>query len=372
MRPRLLRFVAQVSILLAIAASAALLIDSVGVTPAYCSGATGCHAVKLATRRILGSNPIPLFGLLAFVSLLVVTTCKSGRVSRGLEISGALVAALCAILLLLVQGLLIRSFCPYCVVVDVSAILASLALLAARRSAGGDQSPQWLHPIATGGLALIAVVAPIAWPHFRPAAAVPPQLAEFTRPDRVSVVEFVDLSCGHCRALHPTLEKLRREQGPLIHFVRLHAPLPSHQRAREAARLLQCLAADQQRVEKLTEILFESPTLDQSATIAAARQVGMTEDEIKTCWANPSSQSKLSENMRRLELLGFQGLPTTYIGGERIVGAMPLSIYRATLDRVRRGSESAIAEATAFCVLFGMLVVGIIEMGRRWSRHSSQ
>jgi predicted DsbA family dithiol-disulfide isomerase/uncharacterized membrane protein len=346
----------------------ALLIDTLGVTPAYCSGATGCHAAKLAASRVLGSVPLPLIGLLAFFGLLGVTTLRSNHLVRQLQFVGALVAALCAAGLLLVQALVIKSFCPFCVVVDIAALVAAVLLVVVHRNDAGEASASWLHPVAVGGLAVVACVAPVVWPHLRPAAAVPAQLNEFAIPDRISVVEFVDFGCGHCRSLYPTIEKLRAERASRIHLVRLHAPARSHRQARDAARLLYCLGPDVARAEKLTEVLFENPALDHASIVSAAEYVGMTEEQVSACWTDASSEGSLDDNVKRLESLGFQGLPTTYVGGERIVGAMPLQIYLAALDRVQRSSGSANAELVAFYVLFGMLVLGIIVVGRRAAR----
>lgn len=364
MRPRDLRFIAQLGILAAIATCMALLVDALGVTPAYCSGATGCHTAKLAARQVLGAVPLPLIGLLAFVGLLGVTTLRSGRWVGRLELVAAGVAAVFGAGFLCIQAFALKAFCPFCVVVDALAIGICVALLAAWRLGNTDRS-QWLHPVATGGLVAFACVVPLLWPHFRPASVTPFQLSGYVATDKVSIVEFVDLSCSHCRDLYSTLERLQKEQGERIHFVRLHAPLRSHRHAREGARLIACLGPDQTRLEQLTAVLFESPVLDHKAVIAGAEYVGMTPEEVDTCLADPMTDRAIDDNIALLESLGFQGLPTTYVAGERIVGAQPYSIYLAALDRVTRTGGTATAETTAFALLFGLLFLGIVEVGRR-------
>jgi protein-disulfide isomerase len=365
MRRRHLRFLAQICLLLAIAASMALLVDSFGVTPAYCSGQGGCHAVKLAAKRVFGAVPVPLLGLLALLGLLGITTLTGSRLARLLETAGAGIGGVCGALLLLIQALVLKTFCPFCVVVDVCAILASAALLVTQRASAPKQSASWLDGVAVIGLAIVACVTPLAWVELRPPAELPPALAKFTRPNRTGVVEFVDLSCGHCRQLYPTLEEFRRQQGDHIHFVRLHAPPSSHRQARMAARLLQCLQPDEPRIDKLTEILFENPRLDQASILTAAEYVGLTAPEVEACWNDASTEKALDDNVRALDALGFLGLPTTYVGGERIVGDVPLTFYLAALERVRRSPRSAAAETAAFCAMIALLVLGIIAIGQR-------
>ncbi len=364
-RPSLLRFLAQLAILLAIATSVALLVDTLGATPAYCSGATGCHAAKVAARKVFGSVPLPLLGLLAFYAWLVVTTLHSGRFIRLLETTVALIAAVSGITLLVIQAFVLKSFCPLCVIVDVSAVVAAVVLLLVNSGKAHTSAAPWLHPVALGGLALAAGIAPVLWPHFRPATAVPPALSGFSQPGRVTIVEFVDLGCSHCRELYPTLEQLRKEQARRVHFVRLHAPPRTHRHARDAARLLACLYPDEQRIAALTEVLFENPSLDRASVRAAAQHVGMAEEEITACLADPASEAAVEDNLKRLEALGFQGLPTTYVGGERIVGSMPMAVYLAAIERVQRSSGSAVAEGAAFYAIFGMSLLGIVVVGRR-------
>jgi len=360
-----LRFLAQLCILLAIATSVALLIDSLGVSPAYCSGKAGCHAAKLAAKRLLGSVPLPLLGLIAFWVWLGATTLRGGHWSRRWNVATSIVAATSAIALLAIQAFVLKTFCPFCVTVDLVAIVAAALLLLVQRAEGRDQVTQWMHPIALGALGLVASAAPVAWPHFRPATAVPAQLQEFSVPGRITVVEFVDLSCSHCRELYSTIEQLRGDQSNRINFVRLHTPLRSHRNAREAARVIQCLLPDGQRVEKLTQILFENSALDRTSVIGAAESVGMTEDDVMACWADPASDAAIEDNFQLLEGLGFEGLPTTYVGGERIVGSQPMAVYRAALDRMQRSGGSSAAEGVPFWTILGLLALGIAVVGRR-------
>lgn len=367
-----LRFLAQLWILLAVMASTALLMDSLGGTPAYCSGAGGCLAAKHAAREWLGPVPLPLLGVLAFVTWFVVTTLARTQAVLILEFGGTLVAAASGIGLLLVQALVLRTFCPLCVVVDVSAIAASLTLALARRRAQSDAGPShFLGLQASLCLCVVAIVGPAIWPYFRPVSRVPSELAPLQIPNRVTVVEFVDLECGHCRVLHPTLEQLRQEYADRIHFVRLHAPLRSHRVARLGARLIACLEPDQTRIDLLNQSLFDGPDVDETSVRAAAEGLGLSESEIEGCWSDPRSDAMVDQNLQRLEALGFEGLPTTYVAGERIVGAMPWLVYAAAIDRASRSSDLVGLESVAFYLVFAALIAGLVWLGRRAQRHAA-
>lgn len=367
-----LRFFAQLWILVAIIASTALLMDSLGSTPAYCGGAGGCLTAKRAARDWLGPVPLPLLGMLSFAGLLVITASTRTRVLDILEYGAALVGAVGGTCLLLAQAFVLKTFCPFCVVVDISAIAVFLILMLARRRAHRTGEPlHFLSLPAWLGLGVVAIVAPAVWPYFRPASRVPADLAEFQQPNRVSIVEFVDLQCSHCRALHATMEELRHRYADRIHFVRLHAPLRAHRVARLGARLIACLDPDQARIELMNRSLFDGPEINQASLEAAAAGLGLSEAEVEGCWNDPSNEALVDSNLQRLERLGFEGLPTTYVGGERIVGAMPLVVYAAAIDRASRSDRMIGLESTAFFVLVTVLVTCLVWLGRRTQPQTS-
>ncbi|HMA95903.1 MAG TPA: thioredoxin domain-containing protein [Polyangiaceae bacterium] len=359
-----LRLLGQLCLLVAIAASAALLVDSLGATPAYCTGTSGCHDAKMLARQVLGAVPLPLVGLLALYALLSVSAFGNAGWARRLELLGAAIGAVIAATLLMVQAVILKSFCPFCVIVDGCAVLALAAFWGARTRAPSGSQLNLLHPSALLALGLAAAAIPVLWPYFRAAAPVPPQLSEFQVPDRLTLVEFVDLDCEHCRALYPVLESVQADQATKLHVVRIHVPHRAHARARAAARLLVCASSDQARLEQLNRLFFESPQLDQTTIVGAAEGVGMSEAEVNACLADPASDAAIEANLQRLESLGFEGLPTTYVGGERIVGALPKAFYEATITRVQQSKGRETTSILAFYPVLAALTLGIVWIGR--------
>src|SRR5262249_49846516 len=57
----------------------------------------------------------------------------------------------------------------------------------------------------------------------------------------VSIVEFSDLQCPHCKEAAPTVEKLLNEK-PNVHFVFQNFPLPIHNWAQKGAAYADCVA----------------------------------------------------------------------------------------------------------------------------------
>src|SRR5262245_50854116 len=103
-----------------LAVSAWLLLETLAPGGAGC-GHGGCDAVLRSTwARPLGI-PLPTAGLLLFASLLGLSLAP-GRLPARCLWALALAGAVGGTGLILVQGLVLQQFCPFCLVADTSAL----------------------------------------------------------------------------------------------------------------------------------------------------------------------------------------------------------------------------------------------------------
>lgn len=327
----------RAAVLVALAGSSALAIDYLSPVPSFCSASSGCGKVQQSDWANLAGVPLPLLGLAAFTALFTLSLLPGKR--RLLAASAAIVGAVLAITLLLVQAFVVGAFCYLCVTVDLAAIVAGIAGLFAIRKSAPLTDP--LRDWAWAGLAVLAVVGPFQWPRLRPAPDVPAPLAAYFVPGKINVIEFVDFECPFCRLLHPELKKVVAEYGTRVHFVRLDLPLQMHPNARGAARAHVC-ATEAGRGDAIADLLFETENLEESGLLAAAKQVGLDEGEFKRCLAAPETEAKVKKSesiLRDAELL--QGLPTTFVGTEMLVGAQDAVALRDAFDKAARGGVPA-------------------------------
>jgi thiol-disulfide isomerase/thioredoxin len=267
--------------------------------------------------------------------------------------------------LLAVQAWVLRRFCPGCVVVDLLAITAFIGVIIADRAIRTSKEVEVpLRPLVVSTYLVIACVAPFLWPHFRPAASVPPPLLRFQKPDRTTLLEFVDLQCPHCVALYPALEQLRREYGDTISIQRIHVPPENHAVAFKAARLLTCLRAPKD-VEILERVFFETPKLTELTVRTIAVSAGFTTSSMEACFTDEDSARRVREHRELFRQLGHLGLPTVFVGGERITGAKPLIAYQAAIFKARRSSARSKSEVFAFWGIVLMLMVTVYAIGQR-------
>jgi len=328
------------ALLLALGTSAALTIDYLSSNPAFCGGTSGCGAVRRSGWGYLGVVPLPALGLLAFAATLGLSLGPPAlrRFSAYAAAFGALIGAA----LIAVQALVVQRFCSLCMVVDGSAIVAGAAAVAllARPSADPAAIPDGpLRAWAWSALGALAVVAPLVWPSVRPAAALPAGVRERHVAGKINVVEFADFECPFCRRLHSELTRIIDDYPGKVNFVRLHMPLQSHEHARPAARAAVC-ASQQGHEQPMADFLFTAESLEQKALLEGAERLNLDMGRFKRCLEDPATDKTIDAQASILRDAGFKGLPTTYVGAEKIVGAQPEEVFRDAFDQATRGEGS--------------------------------
>ncbi len=336
MRKGPLLVVARTGALVALAASSALFLHYVNpVDGAFCGAESGCESVRRSSYAYFGSRfaNLPLVGLVAFGAVLftsITTTALSRAFVPLAAIGGALGIALLAL-----QGTAVDAFCWLCVTVDVAAVVVAAAAVATTRAEPG---PEPLATHAWTALAGLAVLAPPLWTAVRPVPDVPAAIRALWIPGKVNVVEFVDFQCGACQALHPVLKKLVHERGDRVHFVRRNMPLKSHRQARAAARAAVC-AELQGKGDAMADALFSAGDLGDESNVGLAKSLGLDVEKFVRCRTDPGTEARIDGDVRVLQEAGFLGLPTTYVGTERIVGVRDEAVFREALAAAERGDR---------------------------------
>jgi uncharacterized membrane protein/predicted DsbA family dithiol-disulfide isomerase len=351
-------------LLVALAGSAALLVDFTHALPIYYQIDSGCFQLSRSgySFPLGGRAPLPLLGLVGFGVLLGLTLLPPFRLKRALLSGGALLAGLAGLGLLALQAFFLRTSCGLCLLVDLSGVaLALLALVLPRFSrALVRESPDPLRPWAWALLGLLAIAAPQLWPTLRPPDPLPPGLQQLQDPRQITVIEFTDFECRACRALHPIFAGVLAEQGEQARLVRIHYPVASHRFARGAARAVLC-AEQQGRGEALAAALFEATDLSAVACRTHALSLGVDRGRFDACAAGDEVDSVLKEHAELLRSTGYAVVPTTYVGRERIIGRVGAERLRRAFERARGNafelSGWSFAGAIAICAC-ALLLLG--------------
>jgi protein-disulfide isomerase len=357
----------RASALVALAASVALAVDYSGPTAAYCAQ-LGCAAVRRYASWG-GFNPVPWVGIAAFGTLFVLSLPASAGLRLRLLVPLALLGGLLGASLIASQPLLIGAWCPPCLIVDTSAIVAAVAAYGFARStraadgawravATQESMRRW----AWVTLLSVGVAAPLLWPTLRPRPTLPAGIQALGGPDKVTVVEFSDFECPFCRELHPRLVDLLAAFGDRVRYVELNAPLASHPHAQEAARAAVC-ADLQGRGKQMADALFRAPVLSRPANRELAHDIGVELASFDRCLADPTTDARLRTERALLDAAGLEGLPTLFIGSTKLVGAQPTEILRKELERALRPGQRPHLPAPLFVGLLGLVIATVVALG---------
>jgi len=155
----------------------------------------------------------------------------------------------------------------------------------------------------------------------------------------VTIVEFSDLQCPHCKAAEPIVERLLSEE-PNVHFIWENFPLPSHDWAFKAASYADCLG----RENKDAFWKFVKGVFDAQEQITAQNAdeklggivtaAGGNAANVAACAAKPETADRVKQSVALGKTVDVTGTPTLFINGRKIgnVTGAPYEFLKAIVD----------------------------------------
>lgn len=382
---------------MALVASTALLVDyRTAVGPSFCGVGSGCAQVRASVFAYPLGIPMPVFGVIGFAALFLLATWARTRRHLQLLAIGCGLGALGALGLIGLMVFVIKAVCPWCMGVDVGALLAAPVSLLLLRAGPSDEATglRGLWTAAAVGAAIITV----AWgrdPEFRPP---PDDIAKLQVPNKVTMVVFTDFQCPFCRLLHLTIRQLERQQQDKVVVKELMVPLPMHPGADISARTYLC--AEERSKHALSDALYGLPwdeiiakaagdaaaatglsledyvqkvnggdqaaglefkrrldaaVTDQSLDAAAAQ--GLDRAKVAECMASEAISAELRRQGEMFDRTKLEGLPSTFVGGYVVEGADE-AMLRSALDAALAGGGRSVR--WMFVLIAGLYVVMVV------------
>ena len=154
----------------------------------------------------------------------------------------------------------------------------------------------------------------------------------------VTMVEFTDFNCSHCRSYNLEHEASILEEFVATGKVRyvVHYYSSSNPRSMQAAEATMC-AADQHLYFQFQHALFENPAASRDDFLARAREVGLDEDKFAACWDSERHRGTLLKHMQAAAEAGISATPAFKINDRLVVGNRP--------DMIRQVIEEELARA---------------------------
>ena len=161
----------------------------------------------------------------------------------------------------------------------------------------------------------------------------------------VTVVDFSDLQCPHCKELHPTIEKLMTENKN-VRVVFQTFPLPMHDWAAKAADYADCVSrSSNDAFWKFIGSVFAAQTditaanADEKLT-AMADSAGVKGTDIAACAAKPETTSRVQKSVALANALNVDSTPTLFINGRKLP-AVPYEVLQKLVDFAAKEATSA-------------------------------
>ena len=154
----------------------------------------------------------------------------------------------------------------------------------------------------------------------------------------VTIVEFSDLQCPHCKQAQPIIEKLLSDE-PNARFVFQSFPLPSHNWAAKAAAYGDCVGRASndafwkfvQKTYEAQEQITES-NADEKLT-AIANDSGVKGADIAACAAKPQTTARVQQSIALGKSVDVSGTPTVFVNGYKIRNlGMPPEMLKNLVD----------------------------------------
>jgi protein-disulfide isomerase len=167
-----------------------------------------------------------------------------------------------------------------------------------------------------------------------PSAPPPPPAAK----PEVTVVEYLNAYCPHCRATHARLEKLIAEAGVPVRRRRVYTWATDDYPAwARACALAQSLGLE----DRMFEELLRSRGPDLREVQAAAQRAGLDPQALAAALRDPAPPPRLVKDRPLFLAAGLKGLPTLDIGRRRLMGEQSEAELRSALEAARVRSAPA-------------------------------
>jgi uncharacterized membrane protein/predicted DsbA family dithiol-disulfide isomerase len=314
-------FILRAASLAALAVSVALLMGYWRPSSLLCGYDSDCEEVLTSQYGKIAGVPLPVFGLLGFAAIFACSlSSRPGSVPLLRFL--ALVAAVIGGTLLCVQFFVLHQICPFCLVVDLCALVVGFTAFRWRPGTFAIDSGKARRLWLATALASLAVGAAIGTARsWMPSdqMGTPPEVSAHWIPGKVTIVEAVDFQCPHCRTMHQMLTQFLYLHGQNFHLVRVVSPMEKHPQARDAARAYLCAEAEN-KGDEMAELLFAANDLTPASCERLAESLGLSLPKFRACVASAEIERKIDVNVAWVTKACPQGLPCIWVQDRQLLG----------------------------------------------------
>jgi protein-disulfide isomerase len=161
-----------------------------------------------------------------------------------------------------------------------------------------------------------------------------PPVKRTATPHRVKMIIFADFWEPYCKTFFQTTYKtIKQTYGDKVEFELKH--FPSHQQpgAIVASEAVYC-AADQGKLWPYAEAVAASPgEPDKDFLVRTAGELGLNKETFSQCLTSHKRRARVDKDIHESVRLGLRGVPSSFIDGEFLEGALPFNDFKTVLDK---------------------------------------
>jgi len=135
----------------------------------------------------------------------------------------------------------------------------------------------------------------------------------------VTIYEFSDFQCPHCKMAAPELKKIVEESNGKVKLIFKQYPLPMHPKAREASKAT--IAAHKQgKFWEMHDLLFENQDRLQTANLDDyAEKIGLDMKRFRADMKSKDADKKIEADLAEGNAVGVEATPSIYVNNRRFV-----------------------------------------------------
>jgi protein-disulfide isomerase len=161
----------------------------------------------------------------------------------------------------------------------------------------------------------------------------------------ITIVEYSDLQCGFCARAASTVRDVVRGYEGRVRWIFKHYPLDFHREAMLAHQFA-LAAGEQGKFWEMHDAIFASQhAMKRQDLLPLATSLGLDVARLEKDVDSGRFVEVIRRDLGEGAALGVEGTPTFFINGHRLVGAQPVTVFRAIIDKELAASTPPAAAA---------------------------
>ena len=348
------------------------------------SEGVNCETVAASPYSVFAGLPVAVWGVLGYLlmgalALWSVTRRLHSTWPWGILVALSVFSAVVSVVLAFISATRIDSICVFCTASYViNGTLLVISLLIGKRSGLGAwdrltldiealvSRPVIVLILAVGGLTSVGLLEKFVPAYWKaPGWDELPELPVGIDADGhhwigakqpiVTIVEFSDYECPHCRAAHKNVRALVAKYPARVRLVHRHLPLdmachpglsrPFHAHACRFAEAAEC-AGLQGQFWEMNDALFSVQDTTKSfdvEPVELAVRLGLDRSKFSRCLSSHAARKRVSRDVADSMALRLNGTPSFLIGDRLYLGRVPAP----QLERLLRKTDQSHSRTSA-------------------------